>query len=242
MNLQENLLKFADRFVGYGNPEADLWFIGMEERGGNSVLEIEKRIKAWLERGERQFDDVCEYHKLFGVDLESFGTQRTWAKLIRCHLARHGKDESSLSKETVLDYQRMVWLREDSGTCGLELLPFPAPSTKHWSKTYKKIFENSSFHSDFSSRKAYARHMLPKRIAIIKSLIEEHQPRTILFYGKGYLQHWQNIAGGAFTTEDGVLQAERNGMRYIAMPHPVAHGSKNATWEAVGRSIGAEYP
>jgi hypothetical protein len=38
------LEEYATNFLGYGRPDAPVWFIGMEQGGGNSFEEVQKRI------------------------------------------------------------------------------------------------------------------------------------------------------------------------------------------------------
>lgn len=55
------LLQYINIFIGYGNPEAKYWFIGMEHGGGNDDGEIKKRLNVWEERGKRQFENILDY-------------------------------------------------------------------------------------------------------------------------------------------------------------------------------------
>ncbi|MFL7892770.1 MAG: hypothetical protein AB8I56_11970, partial [Anaerolineales bacterium] len=57
---------FINRFFGYGNFKGKYWFIGMEEGGGNSLEEINRRLDAWDMRGRREVEDVADYHRAFG--------------------------------------------------------------------------------------------------------------------------------------------------------------------------------
>ncbi len=44
--LDEELLEdFCGTFAGYGNLDADVWFIGMEEGSGHTEVEIETRLR-----------------------------------------------------------------------------------------------------------------------------------------------------------------------------------------------------
>lgn len=46
--VEQQLLKtFMSRFYGYGSWSAKYWFIGMEEGGGDSEEEIERRMMTW---------------------------------------------------------------------------------------------------------------------------------------------------------------------------------------------------
>lgn len=43
------LQQYMSKFAGYGNLDGDYWLVGMEEGGGNSIEEIERRINLWKE-------------------------------------------------------------------------------------------------------------------------------------------------------------------------------------------------
>lgn len=51
MIAHDDLLTYSANFLGYGNPNARLWFVGMEEAGASDALSLEKRITLWKERG-----------------------------------------------------------------------------------------------------------------------------------------------------------------------------------------------
>ena len=44
-------------------------FIGMEEGGGNSLVEINNRLNTWVLRGERELEDLAQYHTEIGLIL-----------------------------------------------------------------------------------------------------------------------------------------------------------------------------
>jgi hypothetical protein len=41
------LVKYLERFFGYGRWDAPIWFIGIEEAGGHIESELEKRLAVW---------------------------------------------------------------------------------------------------------------------------------------------------------------------------------------------------
>ena len=84
---------YIDGSWGYGNPGGDLWFVGMEQGGGTSFEEIQRRLAAWDKAGRAAFDDIHEYCLAIG-ELRWTGPnpriQPTWKHLIRIVLAAHG--------------------------------------------------------------------------------------------------------------------------------------------------------
>ncbi len=187
--LNENDLDcFADQFMGYGNPNAKVWFIGMEEGGGNSLQDIQNRLIAWKVSGSKAFEDVAKFHEAIGLpDLFKFpGTkaQRTWSKLIEVYLF---KNEMPVETSNIRQYQAHKWGREGGETCLMELLPLPCPNLNTWHYT--------SFSRDpkFSTRTEYRKAFLNQRIFKIGNLIREFKPENVVFYGKSYEAYWLEI-------------------------------------------------
>ena len=60
--------EFINKFYGYGNLNSDLWFVGMEEGGGNSFEEINTRLNIWSDRGKKTVEDLVDYHFKIGID------------------------------------------------------------------------------------------------------------------------------------------------------------------------------
>ena len=178
---QDNLNAFMNTFMGYGDFNADTWFVGMEEAGGNSLGDIQTRICTWTERGGRVLEDCAEYHhaigggNLFTPPLRA--AQRTWDWLMRAQLKSESKAHDAHASK-VMQVER--WLRSGSKTCGIELLPLPSPKSGSWH------YDDYSNDPILRDRASYREAMLPTRIAAIKKSIDEHKPRNVLFYSKTY--------------------------------------------------------
>jgi len=223
--------------MGYGDFNADTWFIGMEEGGGKCLEDIQTRINTWSERGERVLEDCAEYHHAIGAG-HLFTppvrkAQSTWEWLIRAQLKSEGKAHD-INAAKVMQGER--WLRHGSKTCGLELLPLPSPKTKDW------------FYKDFTSdpilrsRASYRETMLPTRIIAIKNAINEYKPRNVVFYSKTYLKDWQKIAGVDFVEVDGLHITQSGSTSFICTVHPAwpirgGKGVKLAYWEKIGARL-----
>jgi hypothetical protein len=116
----EILEKFMKRFFGYGNWNADVWFVGMEEGGGKDIEEINCRLNSWNKRGQKHLEDVSEFHKDFDEEIwNQFSVdksilQSTWSKLIRIFLTY--KDRPSDTKD-IRKYQTTQWGRISGETC-----------------------------------------------------------------------------------------------------------------------------
>ncbi|SFI69989.1 hypothetical protein SAMN05421753_111181 [Planctomicrobium piriforme] len=131
---EELLYSFANAFFGYGNLEAPIWFVGMEEGGGTSVGEINARLTAWNQRGRRCVEDLPEFCRATRVahlnqwfDPRS-NIQRTWNRLILMSAVLMGKEPLDLESRKVI--QRSSFAREQENESLLELFPFPSPGIR----------------------------------------------------------------------------------------------------------------
>jgi hypothetical protein len=82
-----------ERFVGFGEPAAGIWFIGLEQGGGENLAELERRLGAWRESGGGAFADLREYCERLGEHRwhgPSPRVQPTLGKLVRLTLAAEG--------------------------------------------------------------------------------------------------------------------------------------------------------
>ncbi|MBU2934496.1 MULTISPECIES: hypothetical protein [Pacificibacter] len=233
---QNTLDTFMNTFIGYGDFNADTWFIGMEEGGGNSLEDVQTRIGIWAERGGRILEDCAEYHHAIGVG-HLFtppvrAAQRTWDWLMRAQLLSEGKAHD-ITTSKVMQGER--WLRSGSKTCGIELLPLPSPKTSVW---HYNQFSNDPI---LRNRASYKAAMLPTRITAIKNAINTHKPRNVVFYSKQYQAHWQQIAGKDFVEVDGLQVTHSRDTSFFCTMHPAAQikgaGKKIAYWENIGRRL-----
>lgn len=236
--LENNTLsEFMYNFLGYGDFNADIWFIGMEEGGGKSLDDVQTRIGTWAKRGRHILEDCPEYHQAMrGGQLSTLPVRKaqpTWDWLMRVQLKSEGKAHD---KEASKVMQGERWLRHGSKTCGLELLPLPSPTTGDW---FYKHFSNNPI---LRSRAIYREAMLPTRIAAIKSAINEYKPRHVIFYSKTYLAIWEQIVGMDLTEVDGLHITQARDTSYLCTVHPSwpirgGSGAKIAYWEDVGARL-----
>jgi hypothetical protein len=230
----ELLEAFIDGFYGYGNLKAHYWFIGMEEGGGDSLKDVQRRLAVWREHGENVTEDLVNYHTAIGVTKffkPQPKLQRTWSKLIRVLHILEGKPTlNKLLKHT----QREHFGRSGSvaTSCLLELLPLPSPSVGHW------------FYSEYSSlpylkdRETYRKKVIPKRIELIRKKIQKHKPHAVLFYGTGYLNHWQGVSKLDFAAEaigkyDALFGCNEDTL-FVVTGHPASWGIRNDYFDRVG--------
>jgi hypothetical protein len=230
----EILEKFMNGFFGYGNWNADIWFVGMEEGGGNSIDEIRNRMNSWDKRGRRNLEDVYEYHKDIKTGMKFFrekpALQNTWNKLIRIFLSIK---EAPSDTEDVRNYQSSEWGRLSGETCLIELFPLPSPSASKW------FYRDYSTLSFLINRTIYKHHLYRDRSEAIRFKIKEHQPSKVIFYGLGYKDFWEGIVGKPFNQNGNqdVLTAAEAATSFYVIPHPAAKGKTNEDFENIGRYI-----
>jgi hypothetical protein len=227
----EILGAFASKFFGYGNWNAPIWFVGMEEACGD-VAGLKRRFAAWNERGRAALEDAREFHIAFGDDSRFVGarpsTQPTWRGLIKIMQAAEGK---SIDIESCRLRQQHDWGRANGESCLLELLPLPSPDTLTW------VYGRHSKLPYLKCRSVYTDQFLEVRTEKLKSLIAEHSPRAVVFYGRKYQKHWDAIAGGSFQLARESAFRFRQGQSTIYVS--IAHSSRgsNLLFSAVGKFL-----
>lgn len=240
MDFDSELDKFAHKFLGYGNLNAPIWFIGMEEGmkegmkegGKDRYEEIKLRLQAWKDMGYPKVADVADFHVKIGhvfLFRDPVKLQKTWVNLIKFQLSLTNLD---CSKEEARAFQRDKWGRSNSPNALLELMPLPSPGLKEW-------FYNEFFNLPYlKTRDTYFDYMLPKRIFLIQKVIHEFKPKIILFYGSRYTEHWKKIAGLEFKNlpEEEFSYGKKDNTCFIITKHPVAH-IKKIYFEKIGKII-----
>jgi hypothetical protein len=226
---------FIDRFYGYGNYKGDYWFVGMEEGGGNSFEDIEKRLHHWHCRERVELEDIAAYHAELGVEEEYFGAhpklQPTWNRLIRMELSAKRQD---VHREDVRAYQKDYLGRYTSTNCLVELLPLPSPSLRRW------LYADHSQLPYLTSREVYTNHYAPLRAAHLRQQIQEHKPKAVIFYSVTYMHWWKLVADVDFSERiagDRVYTARNDHTVFAITRHPVAKGVKNEYFHQVGKII-----
>src|SRR3989338_8830097 len=115
-------------FMGYGNLNSDIWFIGMEEGFHSSLSSLESRFNKT--RGKSVIDvqddmtNIQGHMKWFAPDSS---IQRTWSKLILILLVLRSE---TTEKEKIKAFQRKHFARKNSNHCNLDLMPLPCRSTR----------------------------------------------------------------------------------------------------------------
>ncbi len=236
----ELLKSFISNFYGYGNYKGKYWFVGLEQGGGNSFNEIEQRLNIWAQNNKPELEDAAEYHNAIGLghffDATKPKQQSTWARLIRTIYGFEGNHHTDILAKQVSTYQRDKFLRRDSDSCSIELLPLPSPSMNDW------LYAKHSTLDELQSRKRYREQFSEQRATVIRRRIVEYRPQLVMFYGlhPEYRVWWEKIANQTFSEKSVTdkLSAEfafNEHTVFIISRHPVAHGTTNEYWHNVGR-------
>lgn len=227
------LAAFTESFYGYGNYQAQFWFIGMEEGGGETVADISQRLKIWNERGCNELEDLAEFHNAVGIAHlfnEHPELQPTWKQLIRIVLTA---TEQGTDTESIRTYQKNILGRIDGDTCLLELLPLPSPNTRTW------LYGNNSSVPYLADRKIYRKHLINLRIAHLKTRLSFYKPKVVIFYGRTYQKYWREIAGIEIREKfsDNIEYGINGKTLFIITFHPADRRTSNEYFNQVGRLI-----
>jgi hypothetical protein len=221
---------YSNEFFGYGQWDAPVWFIGLEEAGAGTPTELQARLAAWNQRGRREleaapsFYPACGQHHWHGPDA---ALQRTWRQLIRMLLVARGEPGN---EEDLLGYQKNTLGTFSGDVCLTELLPLPAPSHRHWPYA---AHENLPFW--MRSREQFTKRVIAGRIATLQRKIAVHRPRTVIFYFWKPRPPAEAIAGGEFQTviSEKLLGFESNDTACFITGHP-ASGYPDSYFEDLG--------
>lgn len=178
-------------FIGYGDKDADLWFLGMEEGGGG-----ESNIRARL--SFKPFEDNYEAHKKLGILKFHEGKriiQRTWRGMSLLSLLI---SERPTDTESIREHQAEVLGRLGSNTLLCELMPIPKASIGTWG--YEKLIPQ------FESRESYYAEVMPKRIPLLRDLYHNCRPKIVIAYGKGFWDSYKKIFTGAVFVKNGEFE------------------------------------
>lgn len=236
----ELVTMFATNFYGYGDDKAPLWFVGLEEGGGNDLSKVQARLLEWQRRGGHELEDLKEFHEAIGVR-NWFGNspkiQTTWGKYIRLLLsARNG---APASDDDVRGLQTSGFGQYGSRTCLIELLPLPSPSIDDWN------YEATEDLLWLESRKKYRQHHLPHRAKQIARKIKDKQPKVVVFAARKFEKPkiWSHFEGFPALERDvvrGLASASLGETRLIVIRHPASRGVTNEYFEKVGEWVWAE--
>ena len=178
ISLTDEELEYLLDFIGYGNANAHVWFLGMEEAGGG-----EENISARLKF--KQVEDCADAHKILGITKHHSGKkiiQPTWRGMCYIMLCLEDKETD---RESIRNYQADHLGRRHGNSLLLELMPIPKPRIDSWG--YENLIPQ------FASSTEYYKAVKPRRIKYLQRLIRERSPKAIICHGKMYWQEYKEI-------------------------------------------------
>src|SRR5258708_5700194 len=203
----------------------------MEEGGGDSLEEIDRRITVWHDRGRRALEDLRDYHLAIGV-LRYFEAkpklQRTWRALMRVVLTAQG---ARVDLDVLRTYQSTLLGRFGGDTALIELLPLPAPA-----KRAPWLYDKFGI-APLRTRKEYEATLRPPRTKTILDAIDRFQPRAVVTYGNA--PAWRATFSANRPLNAKAWVASRGRTTIICTHHPEGARS-NEHWDEIGRVIAGE--
>ncbi len=226
------LTDYMSRFVGFGDRSAPVWFVGLEQGGGENLAELERRLEAWYDLGAGSFADLRHYCERIGERRwhgPSPRIQPTLGKLVRLVLAAQGQ---ATDPESVRRHQAETFGCTAGGSVIGELMPLPSRNISEW------IYSSLSAVPGLESREAYLRRYRPVRLALLQRAIRGAGPKAVVFIGTSETETWSEVVGQRFVQGPGGAGWCEVGLtRFVVLTHPTAYGAKNAYFEEVGRAL-----
>lgn len=219
------------RFLGYGNLGGRFWFIGMEERGADTDLDLELRWRLTFQ----PIDDLMEVHERWVrfKPNEPFDRRRlipTWSVMSKLVLRLSGSpDWQDVASVRRCQAERLG--RKGGDTFLTEILPLPAPNLASW--PYGKYF---------ATRADYENRVLPRRLEALRALFDQHRPEYVFCYGKAYWEHHRKLFFGAnfHPAAGGQVEVGRLGATTVVLTRFFAPFLiSNALVDEIGGLIGA---
>jgi hypothetical protein len=189
-----------ESFIGYGNRDAPVVFIGIEE-GLSDVSALVADLSS-----RSQFECIMDLHeahvgladvqKLFGDNAK---TQRTWRPMCHVMLRRAGIERPTLKERK--RYQGNELGRRDGQTLIAELLPYPSKKQARDSAAwpYGGLCR-------FQTYKQYRSELLQKRKDLLVNELSRVSRKLIVCYGKSEWNEYMDLFQIINWVDDGVYR------------------------------------
>ncbi len=197
MITQKLIQKRINNWWGYGSFEAPVWFVGIEEGLADTTEpELEDRLQS-TKTDEKKLTDIrgeemrnIPTHMKFFLG-ENPPLQSLWKYYIRLYL--YLKNSVVPKENKVREYQKNRFANPSlKETSCLDLMPLPSRGANASCWVYSKYNINN-----LESRSKYIQAYRPVRIAKLKNLINNYQPKLVVFgsASKEYLKLWEDVIG-----------------------------------------------
>ena len=211
LDLNEEEVSGISGFLGYGQPERSVWFVGLEEGLGKST-DTEARENLRPRSRFQRVMDLRDAHLTLKenqapIDIETKATfTAVWIYVAKIMLAVEGhKDWSSGSKnrkeilESAKDYVRFKLGRRVGCTFLSELSPIPTKRSADldWMRAFQRVDSNLG-------------DKIERRKSEIKHLLKASEPSRVICYGKRATEfasllgiEWHSINDQISSSNDG---------------------------------------
>jgi hypothetical protein len=166
-----------EAFIGYGNIEAPIVFVGVEE--GLAKPEALQQDLLWRSTFSPVMD-VKEAHEGLADDPRLFAEkardQKTWRVMtdVMLHFNSETFKSKQDRKEQRKTYRKLSLGRTRTNSLLMELLPYPNKKKAAW-----------PYGDRFATKKSYVAGILPRRLDLISHALGEHPRNAIICYGQG---------------------------------------------------------
>lgn len=168
-------------FLGCGNADALIWFVGIEPGACEACLNLEDNIKIRVSSFGETIS-LSEAHHLLKEDNQKLSQVWLFAsKIIRSLLNAPDWDNAEKAKE----YTRTKLGVIKGITLTVELLPLPRPNIKIWPEIYKELFPNYE---------TYKEVILKERLEFLRKKISIHKPKFIFAYGSSNHNDYRKLS------------------------------------------------
>jgi hypothetical protein len=168
--------KRIEEFVGYGNIEAPVVFIGVEE--GLARPEALRQDLLWRSSFKRIMDvkraheGLADGPSLFSEKARSQPTWRVMADLMLRYDGHRFSDPKKRRDERAR-YRKIALGHGSGDALLLELLPYPCKKRGEW-----------LYGDRFPTKEDYVAAILPKRLALLSDVLATHPRTAIICYGR----------------------------------------------------------
>ena len=189
--------KRIENFIGYGNIEAPLVFVGVEE--GLAKPEALQQDLLWRSTFKRVMDAEEAHEGLAdGPSLFSKKPRRqpTWRVMADVMLHFNGETFKSKAERSKArrEYRPLALGRSIANSLFIELLPYPNKKSTAW-----------PYADRFPTKQDYIDALLPKRLALISEALAEYPREAIICYGQGDWPEFKRLFPRARWKTEGAL-------------------------------------
>lgn len=196
MPIQEQVLRhWIDHFYGYGAWRAPIWFVSLEESGGELPEDVAERINYFYNTHPSKDATICDIRELYShLGFRQDGSRAgmfsnyyeyrfgpnailhgVWKNLIAFAHAYRNEPLASVS-----DYQKHAFVSSSLHREALiRLYPLPSPHIHAWYYSWLQMPELPFL----KSRALYQEQLYQQRIQTIIANIEKFKPALVLMYG-----------------------------------------------------------